>query len=133
GEIGISELERRKFPALQAVARLGDREGGERSHGWPSPKAEARLLHHLRDYEEMVFGGGSVLDDIGGIVAVGHLILALPHLHGNYRRHRLDMRDIDFVQLLDPVEDRGEFACKTRDIAFLNLDARKMRDAFHRR
>ena len=76
---------------------------------------------------------GALRTIVLGIVAVGHHVLAHLHLHRDDRSQRLDLRYIDLVQLLDPVQDGIEFALEARNVRLLHLDARKLGDAPHRR
>ena len=51
----------------------------------------------------------------------------------HHRRHRLDARGVDLVELLDPIEDAGQLALQRLGLRVGDLDARQPRDAPHRR
>src|SRR5690606_34724482 len=52
------------------------------------------LLHNLRDEEEIVFGGGSIGNHVGGDTTIRDPIRTLAHLERDHRCHRLDTCDV---------------------------------------
>src|SRR5580692_1018286 len=90
------------------------------------------LFHHLGDDEEVILMGRRVGDDGIRDAAVGHLILAHSHLHWRHRRHRLDTRDVDLVELLDEGQNGVELALKSGHLVLGNGDPRQMRNAADR-
>src|SRR5262245_15326313 len=91
--------------------------------------AASGLFHHLRHHKETVLRRRRVLDDVVEDAAIGDHVLALLHVHGSDRGHRLDALDVDFRQLLHEGKDGIELPPQVLDLIFGNRDAREMRDA----
>ena len=72
---------------------------------------------------------GALATMIARHAAFGDDVVALLHLHRHDRRHRLDVADIDLVQLLDEAEDRIQLALQRIELIVADGDPRKSRDA----
>ena len=76
----------------------------------------------------MILGQRRIADNPFGVITIRHFIDALFHHHRGHRRHRLDTRNIDLVQLLDKSQHRVELDLQMGHFSVGDGDAREACD-----